>query len=101
MPGRRLIDAVPPRGLLSPYARPVYWRLGNEMPEMSARQPAGGTVLRRVRDPAGPDVLELRDSSLGGGQVLPCLRSSCSRRSGDSRRGLLIATPRGTSPKRS
>jgi DDE superfamily endonuclease len=36
-----------------------------------ARQPAERALLRRVRDPAGRDVLELRDGPLSHGQVLP------------------------------
>jgi len=35
-----------------------------------------------VRDPAGPDVLELRDGPLSDGEVLPRLRSSRCHRSG-------------------
>jgi class 3 adenylate cyclase len=41
-----------------------------------AREPAGSSLLRRVRDPAGRDLRELRDGPLSLGQVLPRLRSS-------------------------
>jgi uncharacterized membrane protein len=41
-----------------------------------ARQPAGGALLRRVRDPASSNLLELRGGPVGRGQVLPRVRSS-------------------------
>jgi hypothetical protein len=47
--------------------------VGDEMSPVSARQPARGAVLRRMRNPVGPGLLELRDGSLSDGEVLPRL----------------------------
>jgi hypothetical protein len=63
----RHIDEHRTSGLPSPCptTRLIDWRLGNEVSPVPARQSAGSAVLRRMRDPAGPNLLELRDGALG------------------------------------
>jgi hypothetical protein len=63
-------------------ARRPAWTGGSPVkcPRCEHDNPQGGALLRRVLDPAGPDLLQLRDAPLGHGQVLPSLRASRCRR---------------------
>jgi hypothetical protein len=62
--------------------------------QVPAREFPGGALLRRVRDPAGPDMLELRDSTVSRGQVLPRLRSPVASAAGTPSRSPDSYTPK-------